>query len=269
MKKRNMKSLIVITQMTTRRTASIDSYFREVNKYDLITPEREVELMEAYMDGDESAGDELILANLRFVVSVAKQYSGYGMPLADLISAGNYGLIKAVKKFDHTKGFKFISYAVWWIRQAILAELAANGRTIRLPLNVISANSKHKKITGEDMPEVTALQVGSLNHKIGDDMSMEVADVMESKTFAPPDEVIANKPAIHYYVEKLPPRERDIVKMRYGIGYKAEHTYDEISMELDLTRERIRQIHVNALKRLRHLIRNVNPEILYEREPRS
>ena len=258
------KSLVTIKQMPTARSMALDAYFRDVNKYKMVTPQEEVELIRAYKDGDRMAGEKLVLANLRFVVSVAKQYSNNSAPLADLISAGNMGLVRAMERFDETRGFKFISYAVWWIRQSILQEMANNGRPIRLPLNVINLNNKHRRETGEDLPEIAALHVGSPNHKVGDD-NMELIDLMKSSAFPSPDEFIIDKPMVHSLIEKLTPREQVVVRLRYGIDRNGEEsTYEEIAAALgtDLTRERIRQIHVKAMRKLKSIARRVNPELL-------
>ncbi len=260
------KSLVTIKQMPTARSAALDAYFRDVNRYKMVTPQEEVELIQAYKEGDRKAGEKLVMANLRFVVSVAKQYSNTGAPLGDLISAGNIGLIRAMERFDETRGFKFISYAVWWIRQSILQEVANNGRAIRLPLNVININAKHRRETGEDLPEIALLHVGSLNHKVADG-EFEFGDLLQSDAFPKPDELVIGQPMVHNLIDKLSPREQIIVRMRYGIGSNGEEaTYDEIASALgtDLTRERIRQIHMKALRKLKVYARRVKPELLDE-----
>ena len=256
-------SPIVITQSMTRRTETMDQYFTDIKSYKLLSPEKEVELVREYKDGNERAGEILITANLRFVVSVAKQYQNRGVPLSDLISAGNIGLVRAMKKFDDSRGFKLISYAVWWIRQSVLQEIADHGRTIRLPLNVQTVNNKHWRETGENLPEITALEMYSLDYMY-EDTDTQLIDKIESTDFDKPDDVVLGKSYIIRVLEKMSPKEQLVIKMRYGIGYMDTHTFDEIADRLGgLTRERARQIHEKAMRRLKSHAGRLNRDRLF------
>lgn len=253
------KQIVQIKQMPTKRTPSLNLYFNDVNKYRIMSASEEIETIRAYKNGDESAGTKLIYSNLRFVISVAKQYSMVDVPLSDLISAGNIGLLKAVERFDESRGFKFISYAVWWIRQAVLHEISENSRMIKLPYNVHSANVKHRRKYGEDLPQISDLRVSSYNRKTADD-EMEMLELIPDNDVTSPDDIFSTDTILHRMIERLHPREREIVKMKYGIGYDKEHTYDEICsiLNLGLTKERIRQIHFAALRKLKYYSRSVN-----------
>ena len=259
------KSLITIKNSPTKRTPTLDSYFRDLGKYGRITAEEEVELISAYRDGDVKAGEKIVTANLRFVVSVAKQFENVHVPLADLISAGNIGLIKALEKYDPTRGFKFISYAVWWIRQMVLMEIMNNGRAIRIPSNIMQANNRYRRAYGEDMPDIAKLNMYSLDHEYGED-AMTLADTIEDESFSPPDIMIYDKSMVQYAIDRLTPRERAVIMLRFGITDGRPRSYDDISMEMDydLTRERIRQICNRALRKLKTQLVRVKPELLYE-----
>ena len=212
-----MRQLKITKSITNRESASLDKYLQEIGREDLITVEEEVELAQAIKRGDRRALEKLTRANLRFVVSVAKQYQNQGLSLPDLINEGNLGLIKAAEKFDETRGFKFISYAVWWIRQSILQALAEQSRIVRLPLN----------------------QVGSLN-KISKAFSIADRSLMNESLAKEIDRALAT----------LTERECEIIKMFFGIGCQ-EMTLEEIGDKFGLTRERVRQIKEKAIRRLR------------------
>lgn len=261
-----MKSLITIKHSITKRNETLDAYFREVNKYKLLSSEEEISLVRKFRAGDVAAGEKVVYANLRFVISVAKVYENRGLPLADLISAGNLGLVKALRRFDEVRGWKFISYAVWWIRQCILQDLAENGRMIRLPLNVTTKNNKHWKQTGEDLPGLADLRVMSLDITF-EDSGDSPMDLLRDYDTPAPDDFTLGKPMVHELIKKLNPREQEIIRMRYGIGYTEPMTYDIIAIELDEHKpcsiERIRQIHDKAIRRLKAYARLTNKEIFF------
>ena len=247
---------------------SIANYLKEVRKIDLLTPEEEVELTKKIAEGDKRAQDKLVSSNLRFVISVAKEYQGQGVPLVDLISEGNYGLIKAATKFDHTKGFRFISYAVWWVKQSILQSLSENSRTVRLPVNITNQLSKIKKEIAQfeqenhraptdmdmDLSVLSHPTCGSLNDKINEDGD-EVLDLVPDDSFIRPDEDFYGEDVLKEELEKtlsvLSERERTIINMYFGIdGHPM--TLEQIGDEFDLTKERIRQIKEKALRKLKN-----------------
>lgn len=258
----NMKDLVINKSVPTQRSSMLDAYFREVNKYDLVSPSEEVELINAYQAGDEAAGEKIILANLRFVISVAKQHMNGSVQLHDLISAGNIGLIRALQRFDTTRGFKFISYAVWWIRQAVLSEIADNGKMIRVPLNVLTMNNRYRKEhEGEDMPHIAALKVSSISIKVGPNEDTELGELLVSDMFKSPDDFNVGKPDIYRYVSRLKRQEQIVIKMRYGLDGYRDHSFSEIAMLIGdgddpLSTERIRQIHGSAIRRLKVLTSN-------------
>lgn len=246
---------------------SISMYLKEVRKIDMLKPEEELEITKKISEGDDSMIDVLVKANLRFVISVAKEYQGQGIPLVDLINEGNYGLIKAAKKFDHTRGFRFISYAVWWIKQSILQCLSENSRTVRLPVNITNQLSKvkkeiasfeqhhHRKPTQLDM-DLSVLNhptCGSLNEKINEDGD-EVLDLIEDDSFERPDadfysdEILRNN--IDNTLGVLSEREKNIIYMYFGID-GSPMTLEQIGQEYSLTKERIRQIKEKSLRKLR------------------
>jgi RNA polymerase primary sigma factor len=260
---------------------SIGKYFKEVRKSELLTPSEEVELAKRIQDGDELAVELLVNANLKFVISIAKEYQNQGLPLADLISEGNYGLVKAAMRFDYTKGFRFISYAVWWIKQSIIQSLNDNSRMIRLPANVILKLAKIRKelakfelenereaSTGEiinegDEDELTILEtptVNSLNTPIneeGSELSELIADKSDDEV--EPYEIDQRlKDELSETLSVLDDRERDIIESYFGIN--KEHcgmTLDDIGTRYDLTKERIRQIKEKAIRKLRHNAHNL------------
>ena len=247
---------------------SISNYLKEVRKIDLLTPDEEVVLTKKIAEGDKIAQDKLVNANLRFVISIAKEYQGQGVPLVDLISEGNYGLIKAATKFDHTKGFRFISYAVWWVKQAILQSLSENSRTVRLPVNITNQLSKikkemakfeqdnHRAPTDNDMNLSVLLhpKCGSLNEKINEDGD-EILDLVADNSFIRPDEDFYGDEVLKSELEKtlsvLSEREKRIINMYFGIDGQPM-TLEQIGDEFSLTKERIRQIKEKSLRKLKN-----------------
>jgi RNA polymerase primary sigma factor len=274
-----MRQLKITKSITNRESASLDKYLQEIGREDLITVEEEVELAQRIRAGDRIALEKLTRANLRFVVSVAKQYQNQGLSLPDLINEGNLGLIKAAEKFDETRGFKFISYAVWWIRQSILQALAEQSRIVRLPLNQVGSLNKinkafskfeqenERKPSPEELAEVLDIPVDKIADTMkvsgrhisvdapfveGEDNSL--LDVMINDDSPNADRVLINE-SLSKEIERvlaftLSDRERDIVKKFFGIGV-AEMTLEEIGDEFGLTRERVRQIKEKAIRKLR------------------
>ena len=279
-----MRQLKITKQVTNRETASLDKYLQEIGKVDLITAEEEVELAQKIRAGDTNALDKLTKANLRFVVSVAKQYQNQGLTLPDLINEGNLGLIKAAKRFDETRGFKFISYAVWWIRQSILQALAEQSRIVRLPLNKIGSINKINKMyafleqANERVPsaeeiakelDMTVSDVKESMKNSGRHVSMDAPlvegedsnlyDVLRSGESPNPDRNLlheALRTEIERALETLTPREADVVRLYFGLGEKHAMTLEEIGETFDLTRERVRQIKEKAIRRLKHTSRS-------------
>ena len=279
-----MRQLKITKQVTNRETASLDKYLQEIGKVDLITAEEEVELAQKIRAGDTNALDKLTKANLRFVVSVAKQYQNQGLTLPDLINEGNLGLIKAAKRFDETRGFKFISYAVWWIRQSILQALAEQSRIVRLPLNKIGSINKINKMyafleqANERVPsaeeiakelDMTISDVKESMKNSGRHVSMDAPlvegedsnlyDVLRSGESPNPDKNLLHeslRTEIERALETLTPREADVVRLYFGLGEKHAMTLEEIGETFDLTRERVRQIKEKAIRRLKHTSRS-------------
>ena len=279
-----MRQLKITKQVTNRNTASLDKYLQEIAKVDLITAEQEVDLAKRIQDGDEVAFERLVKANLRFVVSVSKQYQNQGLTLPDLINEGNLGLIKAARRFDETRGFKFISYAVWWIRQAILSALAEQARLVRLPLNKIGSVNKINKAHAEleqklQRPPTTAeiaevMEISEKDVRIaltnttrhlsmdaplldGEDGTMY--DVLKSSDATKPDQGLANESLqtdIKRVLATISTREGDILKRYYGLDGYHQHTLEEIGTAFGLTRERVRQIKEKALRQLKYSSRN-------------
>ncbi len=276
-----MRQLKITPSITNRDSASLEKYLQEIGKESMIAPSEEPILAQKIRAGDAAALDKLVRANLRFVVSVAKQYQNQGLSLLDLINEGNLGLIKAAKKFDETKGFKFISYAVWWIRQSILQALAEQARIVRLPLNKLGALNKIKKAfvqleqkyerepSAEELSEILEMSEDQVSDTLGvsgravsvdapfdskDDQS-NLLDVLSNPNSPSADtDMIAEsmQQDIIRSLNTLPPKESDVLKLFYGIGHQRAHTLEEISMKLEMTRERVRQIKDNGIKRLRH-----------------
>lgn len=281
-----MRQLKISKQVTNRETASLDKYLLEIGRMELISAEEEVELARRVRMGDQKALDRLTKANLRFVVSVAKQYQNQGLTLPDLINEGNLGLIKAAQRFDETRGFKFISYAVWWIRQSILQSLAEQSRIVRLPLNKIGSISKINKAYSEleqkleraptayelaDSLEVSADEVKQALASTGrhvsmdaplrddDESSSSMYDVMQINTLASPEYNLITdslKKEINRSISTLTPREGDVVKLFFGLDGNSPLSLDEIGERFDLTRERVRQIKEKAIRRLKHTSRS-------------
>ena len=278
-----MRQLKITKSITNRESASLDKYLQEIGKEELITVEEEVELAQRIKKGDQEALEKLTKANLRFVVSVAKQYQNQGLSLPDLINEGNLGLIKAAEKFDETRGFKFISYAVWWIRQSILQALAEQSRIVRLPLNQVGSLNKINKAFARfeqehertPSPDALATELELPKEKVTDTLRVAGRHVSVDAPFADgednslldvlvnPDSPNADRGLINESLstevdralETLTERERDIIKYFFGIG-TSEMTLEEIGEKFDLTRERVRQIKEKAIRRLRHSSRS-------------
>tara|TARA_B100001057_G_C22715901_1_gene897698 strand:- start:192 stop:1055 length:864 start_codon:yes stop_codon:yes gene_type:complete len=279
-----MRQLKITKQVTNRETASLDKYLQEIGKVDLITAEEEVDLAQRIKAGDEIALEKLTKANLRFVVSVAKQYQNQGLTLPDLINEGNLGLIKAAKRFDETRGFKFISYAVWWIRQSILQALAEQSRIVRLPLNKIGSINKINKMyafleqakervpSAEEIAKELDMTISDVKESMknsGRHVSMDAPlvegedsnlyDVLKSGESPNPDKKLLHeslKTEIERALETLTPREADVVRLYFGLAEQHAMTLEEIGETFDLTRERVRQIKEKAIRRLKHTSRS-------------
>lgn len=274
-----MRQLKITKQITNRDTKSLEKYFQEISKIDMITTQEEVDLTVKIRSGDQKALEKLVNANLRFVVSVAKQYQGQGLKLSDLINEGNVGLVKAAKRFDETRGFKFISYAVWWIRQAILQAISEKSRMIRLPLNKIGTKSKIRRASSNleqkyerepsaseiaqaldmnvDKVKNTMKQTGthlSLDAPLGQEDSFNLHDVLPSRLNSNPDKTLLQESFssdVAEVLDVLPYKERQVLKLYYGIGVKNPVSLTEIGELFDLTRERVRQIKEKGIRTLR------------------
>lgn len=274
-----MRQLKISKQITQRDTGTLDKYLSDIAKERLLTADEEVELAQRIKDGDQVALDKLVRANLRFVVSVAKQYQNQGLSLQDLINEGNLGLVKAAQRFDETRGFKFISYAVWWIRQSILQAVAEQARIIRLPMNQVGALAKVKKAvsileqklerrpTTKEIAEAVGMdedkveQLLNLNSRhVSTDAPLDESDDANFlDVYVQDDEVQTDNAveqestskAIRHSLDMLSEKERTILCMYFGLGTQREYSLEEIAMKLDISRERTRQIRDRALKRLR------------------
>ena len=279
-----MRQLKITKSITNRESASLDKYLQEIGREDLITAEQEVILAKRIKDGDQDALEQLTRANLRFVVSVAKQYQNQGLSLPDLINEGNLGLIKAGQRFDETRGFKFISYAVWWIRQSLLQALAEQSRIVRLPLNLVGSLNKINKAFSrleqsherEPSPDELAEELEVSTEKVRDTMKVSgrhvsmdapfvtgeensLIDVLENQDSPKADKSLLNESLqkeIERSLSTLTEKERDVVKYFFGIGMNHGLTLEEIGTKFDLTRERVRQIKEKAIRRLRHTSRS-------------
>lgn len=279
-----MRQLKITKSITNRESQSLDKYLQEIGKEELITAEEEVNLAQRIKKGDQRALEKLTRANLRFVVSVAKQYQNQGLTLPDLINEGNLGLIKAAQRFDETRGFKFISYAVWWIRQSILQALAEQSRIVRLPLNQVGSLNKINKAFSKleqeferppsaeelaiilDIPEdkiADTMRVSGRHVSVdapfveGEDNSL--LDVLVNSDSPKADFALMNESLqreIERSLSTLTERERDVIKLFFGIGMNHGLTLEEIGAKFDLTRERVRQIKEKAIRRLRHTSRS-------------
>jgi RNA polymerase primary sigma factor len=279
-----MRQLKISKQITNRESQSLDKYLQEIGKVDLLTPDEEVELAKRIKEGDQIALEKLTKANLRFVVSVAKQYQNQGLSLGDLINEGNLGLIKAAQRFDETRGFKFISYAVWWIRQSILQALAEQSRIVRLPLNRVGSLNKISKTFSEleqkyerepspeelaEVLEVTTAEVVDTLKISGRHVSMDapfvqgeensLLDVLENDSEETPDQGLMTdslRREVQRALSTLTQRESDVIALYFGLDGNHAMTLEEIGEKFSLTRERVRQIKEKAIRRLRHTSRS-------------
>lgn len=274
-----MRQLKITKQITNRESQSLDKYLQEIGKVDLITADEEVQLAERIREGDQIALEKLVKANLRFVVSVAKQYQNNGMTLGDLINEGNLGLVKAASRFDETRGFKFISYAVWWIRQSIMQALAEQSRIVRLPLNRVSSLNKISKTfsdleqkfqrdpSAEELAEaleISAEEVANDMKVSGRHVSIDapfvsgeengLLDVLENENEETPDSGLMGdslRKEVQRALSTLTQRESDVIAYYFGLNGEHAMTLEEIGEKFDLTRERVRQIKEKATRRLR------------------
>ena len=280
-----MRQLKITKQITNRETASLDMYLQDIGRVELITADEEVILAQKIKQGDQLALDKLVKANLRFVVSVSKQYQNQGLSLPDLINEGNMGLIKAAQRFDETRGFKFISYAVWWIRQSILQALAEQSRIVRLPLNKIGAINKINKTFAKLEQELEREPIAEEISEILDILPADIRDIMrnqvrhmsmdaplgnledggsmyellENKHEAAPDNdliIESLRSEINRALTALTAREADVVRLYYGLSGSHSHSLEEIGEKFELTRERVRQIKEKAVRRLKHASRS-------------
>jgi len=279
-----MRQLKITKQITNRDTISLEKYFQEISKIDLITAVEEVELARKIREGDQIALNKLVNANLRFVVSAAKQYQGNGIGLSDLINEGNIGLVKAAKRFDETRGFKFISYAVWWVRQSILQAMSEQSRMVRLPLNKIGEISKINKVyssleqayqrppsaveiareldMGPDQVKLAIKNTGrhlSMDAPFSEGESSNLYDVIKSKKTTSPDAKMMKDSLtmdIEMVLKTLPIRESEIIRLYYGIGERTPKSLSEIGEIFGITRERVRQIREKAIRILQKKSRN-------------
>lgn len=275
-----MRQLKITKSITNRESQSLEKYLQEIGKVDLLTPDDEVDLAQRIREGDQIALEKLTKANLRFVVSVAKQYQNQGLSLSDLINEGNLGLIKAAQRFDETRGFKFISYAVWWIRQSILQALAEQSRIVRLPLNKVGSLNKINKAfseleqtferepTAEELAEVLELQTSEVETTLGvaarhvsmdapfvDGEDNSLLDVLENTNTEKTDGALEYKDSLRNEIERslstLSERQKDVIKLYFGIGVEHPMSLEDIGIKFDLTRERVRQIKDKAINKLR------------------
>lgn len=281
-----MRQLKITKQVTNRETASLDKYLQEIGKEDLISADEEVELAKRIRNGDRRALERLTKANLRFVVSVSKQYQNQGLTLPDLINEGNLGLIKAAERFDETRGFKFISYAVWWIRQSILQALAEQARIVRLPLNKIGTINKISKAyseleqklerppTAEELGEFLDVSADEVRQSLSnsgrhismdaplsenDESSSSMYDVLPNTYMNSPEKELVTdslRKDIERSLSTLTSREGEVVRLYYGLNGRYPLTLEEIGEQFDLTRERVRQIKEKAIRRLKHTSRS-------------
>ena len=276
----------ITKQYTNRESQSLDKYLQEIGKVDLLTPEQEIDLAQRIKKGDQKSLEKLTKANLRFVVSVAKQYQNQGLSLGDLINEGNLGLIKAAKRFDETRGFKFISYAVWWIRQSILQALAEQSRIVRLPLNRVGALNKigkafstleqefEREPSASELAEeldMSLFEVADTLKISGRHLSMDapfaqgednrLLDVIQDERQPAPDSILMDeslKEEVQRALATLSDREAEIIRLYFGLQREHSLTLEEIGEKFNLTRERIRQIKEKAIRRLRHASRSKN-----------
>ena len=281
-----MRQLKISKQITNRESQSLDKYLQEIGKVDLLTPEEEVELAKRIREGDQRALEKLTKANLRFVVSVAKQYQNQGLSLGDLINEGNLGLIKAAQRFDETRGFKFISYAVWWIRQSILQALAEQSRIVRLPLNRVGSLNKitktyselEQKLEREPSPEELAEALEMSPSEVSDTIRISgrhvsvdapfvpgednsLLDVLENDNESAPDLDLMHeslRKEVQRAIQTLGEKEQKVIELYFGLNGHHTMTLEEIGEKFNLTRERVRQIKEKAIRRLRHVSKSKN-----------
>ncbi len=280
-----MRQLKITKSITNRESQSLEKYLQEIGKVDLLTPEEEVDLAKRIKEGDQIALERLTKANLRFVVSVAKQYQNQGLSLSDLINEGNLGLIKAAQRFDETRGFKFISYAVWWIRQSILQALAEQSRIVRLPLNKVGSLNKINKAFSEleqeyerepsaeelaDLLEIPTEEVETTLGVAARHVSMDapfvegednsLLDVLENSTSPGTDQALEYIESLRREIERslgtLTDRQADVIKLYFGIGIEHPMSLEDIGDKFGLTRERVRQIKDKAINKLRSISRS-------------
>lgn len=281
-----MRQLKITKQITNRDTASLDKYLSDIAKKEMITAEQEVELAQKIRQGDSAALEKMVSANLRFVVSVSKQYQNQGLSLPDLINEGNLGLIKAAQRFDETRGFKFISYAVWWIRQSILQAIAEQARIVRLPLNKIGSINKVNKAfslleqeyerepTATEISDILDISAGEIKQTLesrgkhismdapllgGEDENRSMYDTMINENSTNPDNVLIHESLqkeIERSLSTLTPREADVIRFFYGLNNAPPLSLEEIGEKFGLTRERVRQIKEKAIRRLKHTSRS-------------
>jgi RNA polymerase primary sigma factor len=280
--------LKITKQFTSRESKSLDKYLQEIGKVDLLTPEQEIELAIRIKKGDQTALETLTKANLRFVVSVAKQFQNQGLSLGDLINEGNLGLIKAAKRFDETRGFKFISYAVWWIRQSIMQAIAEQSRMVRLPLNRVGELNKigkayskleqeyERKPNAQELAQELDMDVEDVANSLqlygrhisvdapfqnGDDNKNNLLDVMVNEEQPSPDVTLMGeslKNEVQNVLSTLSEKEADVLRLYFGINSERSATLEEIGEKFNLTRERVRQIKEKAIRTLRHAQRTKN-----------
>ncbi|MBN2612480.1 MAG: RNA polymerase sigma factor RpoD/SigA [Bacteroidales bacterium] len=281
-----MRQLVITKQITNRQDESVNRYFQEINKFGLISAEYEAELASRIKQGDQEALEELIKANLRFVVSVAKQYQNRGLSFSDLINEGNLGLVKAAHKFDATRGFKFISYAVWWIRQSIAQALAEQVRIVRLPLNKVASINKIAKVfpkleqefqrepTDEELArEMNVSETDAINSNLlkrnqlsldapfpNSEEDSNLYDILKSASIPPPDNELLKESLVYEInraLAKLTQREAEILKMAFGLNNNDALSLYEISELLNISAERIRQIKKSGIEKMKRLLRKV------------
>ncbi|MGM0649596.1 MAG: sigma-70 family RNA polymerase sigma factor [Bacteroidota bacterium] len=282
-----MRQLKITRQITNRDTPAFERYLQEIGNLDMVSPQEEIELARRIKNGDKKALDRLVKANLRFVVSVAKQYQNQGLNLQDLVNEGNVGLIKAAQRFDETRGFKFISYAVWWIRQSILHALAVQGRMIRLPLNRVGTIQKistaknqleqefQREPTDEEIAHLMEMGLGDVKSHMNnvakklsmdkprgdDDDDSTLENVLQSEESAPPDDELMQESLnreINRTLRVLSKRDAEIVKMFYGLNGYYAHSLEEIGEIYGLSRERVRQLKESCIRRLKQSSRHKN-----------
>ena len=280
-----MRQLKITKSITNRESQSLEKYLQEIGKVDLLTPEEEVDLAQKIKDGDQDALERLTKANLRFVVSVAKQYQNQGLSLSDLINEGNLGLIKAAQRFDETRGFKFISYAVWWIRQSILQALAEQSRIVRLPLNKVGSLNKinrafseleqefEREPSPEELAELLEIPTEEVETTLGvaarhvsmdapfiDGEDNSLLDVLENNSTPDTDAALEYRESLRKEIERslntLTDRQADVIKLYFGIGIEHPMSLEDIGDKFGLTRERVRQIKDKAINKLRSVSRS-------------